>query len=380
MTDTKSETTQESAGSHLTGEQLVYDVGLRAFLSPIASLLNDPTVTEIMILGHDTIYIEQSGKLVKSDAAFPTVDSLLAAVNTIAQFCGKTITDEEPIIDGRLPDGSRICIIMPSICGEGISVNIRRFSIMALTPDFLIEKNAITPMALEFLELAVRSKQNTLVSGGTGSGKTTLLNILSYWFDPSQRVVVIEDTRELQLQQEHVVSMEARGPDELGNGEVTIRDMFVASLRMRPDRIVVGEIRRGESVDMIQAMNSGHGGTMATVHADSPLQACGRMEVMALMADLGLPVEALRRQIAQALNLVVQTSRLYNGRRMITHISEIDFDDDRQTYITNDLFLLKNYGGGDVKLEWTGNSPTMKSQLELYGLSERVKLTAPMWE
>ena len=235
-------------------------------------------------------------------------------------------------------------------------------------------------MALEFLELAVRSKQNILVSGGTGSGKTTLLNILSYWFDSSQRVVVIEDTRELQLQQEHVVNMEARPPDEMGNGEVTIRDMFVASLRMRPDRIVVGEIRRGEAIDMIQAMNSGHGGTMATVHADSPLQACGRMEVMALMADLGLPLDALRRQIAQALNLVVQTSRLYSGRRLITHISEIDFDDEHQVYKTNDLFSLKSCGGGDVKLEWTGNLPVMKSKLELYGLSEQVKLTAPMWK
>jgi len=380
MTDTESATTRKSTSSHITGEQLVYDIGLKAFLSPIAPLLNDPSVSEIMILGHDMVYIERGGLLIRSDSVFPSFDSLLAAVNTIAQFCGKTITDEEPIIDGRLPDGSRICIVMPSICGEGISVNIRRFSKMAVTPDFLIEKDAITPIALEFLELAVRTKQNILVSGGTGSGKTTLLNILSHWFDPSQRVVVIEDTRELQLQQEHVVNMEARAPDDFGNGEVTIRDMFVASLRMRPDRIVVGEMRRGEAIDMIQAMNSGHGGTMSTVHADSPLQACGRMEVMALMADLGLPVEALRRQIAQALDLVVQTSRLYNGRRLVTHISEIDFDHEHQTYKTNDLFLLKSCGGGDVKLEWTGNSPAMKAQLELYDLLERVNFTAPMWK
>jgi pilus assembly protein CpaF len=250
---------------------------------------------------------------------------------------------------------------------------------MAVTPEFLLEVKSVTPMALEFLELAVRSKQNTLVSGGTGSGKTTMLNILSHWFDPTHRIVVIEDTRELQVQQEHVVNMEARPADEFGKGEITIRDMFVASLRMRPDRIVVGEIRRGEAIDMIQAMNSGHGGTMATVHADSPLQACGRMEVMALMAQLGLPIDALRRQIGQALNLVVQASRLNSGRRCVTHISEIGFDNERETYSINDIFLLKN-SGGELSLEWTGNKPSMGEELDLYGLRERVDLTAEMWK
>ncbi|MHC4887665.1 MAG: ATPase, T2SS/T4P/T4SS family, partial [Planctomycetota bacterium] len=169
-----------------------------------------------------------------------------------------------------------------------------------------------------------------------------------------------------------------RPADEFGKGEITIRDMFVASLRMRPDRIVVGEIRRGEAIDMIQAMNSGHGGTMATVHADSPLQACGRMEVMALMAELGLPIDALRRQIAQALNLVVQVSRLHSGRRCVTHISEIGFNDERESYQIDDIFLLKNRGG-ELNLEWTGHRPSMADQLDLYGLRDRVDLTKELW-
>ncbi|MHC4884720.1 MAG: ATPase, T2SS/T4P/T4SS family, partial [Planctomycetota bacterium] len=195
---------EQAAAPQPGAEAMVYDVGLKSFLSPIGELLSDPKVSEIMILGHDRIYIEEGGQLVLSDCQFPSIRSLEAAVNTIAQFCGKTLTPEEPIADGRLPDGSRICIVMPPICDEGISVNIRRFSRSAVTPDFLIDVGSVTPMALEFLELAVRSKQNMLVSGGTGSGKTTMLNILSHWFDPTHRIVVIEDTRELQVQQEHV--------------------------------------------------------------------------------------------------------------------------------------------------------------------------------
>ena len=243
-----------------------------------------------------------------------------------------------------------------------------------------MQTGSATPEALEFLELAIKMKLNIIVSGGTGSGKTTLLNILSSWFDPKQRIVVIEDTREIQLQQEHVVSMLARSPDEFGKGEVTIRDMFVASLRMRPDRIIVGEIRRDEAVDVIQAMNSGHGGTMATVHADSPLQACSRLEVMALMAELGIPVEALRRQIAEALNIVVQTSRMHDGRRCITDISEIGYDSNTGMYRINTVYKLSRRDSGEFVLGWTGEKLALREKIDIFDLSGIINLTANVWE
>ncbi|MDR0868598.1 MAG: Flp pilus assembly complex ATPase component TadA [Planctomycetota bacterium] len=358
---------------------MVYDIGLRAFLAPIATLLDDASISEIIIIGPDRIYLERGGQLVLSDCRFASRHALAAAVNTIAQFCGKTITDEKPIIDGRLNDGSRICIVMPPVSGEEISVNIRRFSRAVASPDFLLEKKAVTPVALEFLELSVKCKQNIIVSGGTGSGKTTTLNILSRWFDPTHRILVIEDTRELQIQQEHVVSMEARAADVFGKGAVTIRDMFIASLRMRPDRIIVGECRGSEAFDMLQAMNSGHGGTMTTVHADSPLQACGRLEAMSLMANVGLPAEALRRQLALAVNLIVQASRLHDGRRAITHISEVYFDAEKNSYATDDIFVLRPNETGFLELTWTGRTPLLKNVLPLYGLDAAPNLTKELF-
>lgn len=359
--------------------ELVYEVGINAFLRPVAPLLADSTVTEVIILGHDRVYFERAGILERSELRFPSADALAAAVNTIAQFCGKTITTQEPILDGRLPDGSRVCIVLPPVSDGRVSVNIRRFPLMAVSPEFLLKNGSITPLALEYLALAVASKQNILVSGGTGSGKTTLLNILSHWFAEEQRIIVIEDTRELRIQQEHVVSMEARAPDAFGRGGVSIRDMFVASLRMRPDRIIVGEIRGPEAIDMIQAMNSGHGGTLATVHADSPMQACGRLEVMALMAELGLPLESLRRQIALALHVIVQVSRLYDGRRCVTDICEVGFDGQRQEYRMNPLFALRE-SGGELRLEWTGNKPLQRERIGRFNLRPQIKLTAALWE
>ena len=366
--------------SETYNDDLIYEVGINAFLSPIKDLLTDDSISEVIVLGADNIYIERAGKLEQTTNSFPSETALMAAVNTITQFCGKTITDDTPIVDGHLPDGSRVCIVLPPVTSGKISLNIRKFSQVAKTPDFLLKVGSATEQALEFMELATKAKLNIIVSGGTGSGKTTLLNIMSSWFDPSHRIIVIEDTREIQLQQEHVVSMQARANDEFGHGEVTIRDMFVASLRMRPDRIIVGEIRRAEAVDVIQAMNSGHGGTMATVHADSPFQACSRLEVMALMAELGLPVEALRRQIAEALNLVVQTSRLYDGRRCITHISEVGFDHQADTYLMKDIFRLERSTAGNFDLVWTGQKLKMLDKLELFGLQDAVKLTAGIWE
>ncbi len=361
------------------GHQLVIEMGIRHFLGPVRRLLDDPAVAEIMITGTDAVYVERAGRIEKTDVAFESERALLAAVNTIAQFCGKTISDKEPILDGRLPDGSRVCVVMPPITEGGVSVNIRRFLRAAVNERFLIEKKAATEQAVEMMRIAVKAKKNIIVSGGTGSGKTTLLNILSTWFDPSQRVVIIEDTRELQMQVEHTVQMEARRADEFGEGEVTVRDLFVTSLRMRPDRIVVGEVRRGEALDMIQAMSSGHSGTLATLHADTPSQSCGRLETMCLMADLGLPLAALRRQIAMAVDLIIQTSRLPSGRRLITHISEVDYDDRANNYKLADLFALE-IKGGEPELVATGRRPGFADEVSWMGLAGEVKLTKPLFE
>lgn len=362
-----------------TGAQRAYKAGINYFLGPLLPLLNDEGVSEVMINGHEHIYAEKGGKVQRVEARFESEEALRSAANNIAQFVGKTITDKEPILDGRLPDGSRICIILGPISGAGTSVNIRRFSRSAVTPDFLLKRNAVTPEALEFLTIAVEAALNVVVSGGTGSGKTTLLNILSTAIADSDRIVVIEDTRELQIQKEHVVQLEARPADPYGKGAITVRDLFVSSLRMRPDRIVVGEVRRGEALDMVQAMTSGHRGSLATLHADNPSQACGRLETMCLMADLGLPIVSLRRQIALAVDLFVQTSRLHSGRRLVTHISEVDLDEKAGIYQIRDIFNLDT-SGPEPTLKWTGERPTVARDMGWLGLTDRIKLTKHIFE
>lgn len=362
-----------------SGAERAYRAGINYFLGPLLPLLQDEAVSEVMVNGHDQIYAEKGGKVMRVDARFESEAALRAAANNIAQYVGKTITDREPILDGRLPDGSRICIILAPISGAGTSVNIRRFSRSAVSPEFLIKRNAITAEALEFLTIAVEAALNIVVSGGTGSGKTTLLNILSTAIADSDRIVVIEDTRELQIQKQHVVQLEARPADPYGKGAITVRDLFVSSLRMRPDRIVVGEVRRGEALDMVQAMTSGHRGSLATLHADNPSQACGRLETMCLMADLGLPIISLRRQIALAVDLFVQTSRLHSGRRLITHISEVGLDEHAGVYAIRDIFNLDTSGPEPI-LKWTGERPTLAKDLGWLGLRDRVELTSQLFE
>lgn len=357
-----------------SGSTKAFRAGIDYFLGPLVPLMNDEGVGEIMVNGHDAIYIEKGGRITKVESKFENEAALRAAANTIAQFVGKTITEGEPILDGRLPDGSRVCIILSPINAVGTSVNIRRFSRSAVTPDFLVKRNAVTPEALEYLLLAVEGALNIVVSGGTGSGKTTLLNILSTAIGDSERIIVIEDTRELQVQKEHVVQLEARPADAYGKGQITVRDLFVATLRMRPDRIIVGEVRRGEALDMVQAMTSGHRGSLATLHADNPSQACGRLETMCLMADLGLPMIALRRQIALAVDLFVQTSRLHSGRRLITHISEVGFDEATGAYKVRDIFNLDTSQAEPV-IRWTGERPTLANDIGWLGLAHKINLT-----
>jgi pilus assembly protein CpaF len=355
-------------------EGLAYRAGVEFFLAPLVPLLRDETVSEVMVNGPQDIYIERGGKIELTDVHFRDEEQVFAAANNIAQYVGKSISPADPILDGRLPDGSRVCIVLAPIAAGGTSINIRRFSRKAVTPQFLIDRKAITPQALEFLLLAIEAELNVVVSGGTGSGKTTLLNILSTAFSDSQRIVVIEDTRELQIQKRHVVQMEARPADVYGKGQITVRDLFVTSLRMRPDRIVVGEVRRGEALDMVQAMTSGHRGSLATLHADTPSQACGRLETMCLLADVGLPLAALRRQIALALDLVVQVARLHDGRRLVTHISEIDLDEASLTYQIHDIFHLDT-SSGTPTLVYTGRKPKLATEIGWRGLSSKVHET-----
>ena len=372
------QTSGARAANAPTGSERAFAKGVEFFLGPLVALMKDESVGEIMVNGPEYIYVERGGRIQRVDARFENEAALRAAANNIAQFVGKTITQEDPILDGRLPDGSRVCIILAPINAAGTSVNIRRFSRSAVNPEFLIKRNAIPPDGLEFLQLAIEAAVNLVVSGGTGSGKTTLLNILSTYISDSDRIIVIEDTRELQVQKEHVVQLEARPPDAYGKGKITVRDLFVSSLRMRPDRIIVGEVRRGEALDMVQAMTSGHRGSLATLHADTPSQACGRLETMCLMADIGLPIMALRRQIALAVDLFVQTSRLHSGRRLITHISEVEFDEPNNTYKLRDIFNLDTTLA-EPTLRWTGEIPTLAKDIDWLGLREKVKLTSAMF-
>jgi pilus assembly protein CpaF len=363
-------------GAGKTGTHRAFEASLEFFLAPLLAYLRDPDVTEVMVNGPSDVYVEKDGRLQRVAAGFACEADLQAAANNVAQFVGQTLTQERPILDGRLPDGSRVCVVLGPIAAKGTQINIRRFPRASGTPEFLLQRNAITPMAMEFLLLATRAYCNIMVSGGTGSGKTTLINVLSSSFDPDERVLVIEDTRELQIQREHVVQMEARPPDAYGRGQVTIRDLFATSLRMRPDRIIIGEVRRGEALDLIQAMTSGHRGALATVHASSPYDACHRLETLAMMADVGIPLYALRRQVASAIDLLVQTDRLSSGRRLISSIAELAMDDNTQNYILSDIFRLGS--GADPQLEWTGRRPRALAAINRAGRADQMKLTGPM--
>ncbi len=361
-----------------TGTHAAFEASLEFFLAPLVPLLRDPEVNEIMVNGPEKIYVEKAGQVILTSARFATEADVQAAANNIAQFVGQPLTHERPLLDGRLPDGSRVCVVMGKLASTGTHINIRRFARNTASPEFLISRKAVTPMAMEFLLLAVRGHRNIVVSGGSGSGKTTAVNVLTNGFGEDERIVVIEDTRELQVQRKHVVQLEARPADAYGRGQVTVRDLFVTALRMRPDRIVVGEVRRGEALDMIQAMTSGHHGAMTTVHASSPADTCYRLETLALMADIGIPLHALRRQVASAIDIIVQTARLPSGRRLITAISEVDLDETTQNYRIVDIFRLAEDAQGEPELEWTRTRPATLVQLKFEGLLNEMVLTKPM--
>jgi len=312
-------------------------------LGALEDMLADPDITEIMVNRIDQVYVERKGKIVLSKARFLSNEQLRGVIERIVAPLGRRIDEKSPMVDARLSDGSRVNAIIPPLALGGPCLTIRKFPKKRLKVDDLVQYNTLTKQMSELLAAAVRARQNLVISGGTGSGKTTLLNILSSFIPSDERIVTVEDSAELQLPQDHVVRLESRPPNIEGEGAITIRDLVRNCLRMRPDRIVVGECRRGEALDMLQAMNTGHDGSLTTVHANTPRDALSRLETMSLMAGLDLPSKAIRDQIASAIQIVVQQSRLADGSRKITHISEVT-GQEGNIFTMSDIFIYKQTG------------------------------------
>lgn len=345
---------------------------------PIQPALNDQEVTEVMVNGPHQVYIEKSGKLSKSNIQFKDNDHIIRIIEKIVYPLGRRIDHDSPMVDARLPDGSRVNAVIPPVAIDGPSITIRKFSKEKLTVENLIAFGSITPTAADFLKACVEARLNIIISGGTGSGKTTLLNILSGFIPRSDRIVTIEDSAELQLQQDHVVRLETQPPSLDNKGEITIRDLVRNSLRMRPDRIVVGEVRGGETIDMLQAMNTGHDGSLTTLHANTPRDALSRLETMAMMSGMDLPIRVIREQIASAVDLIVQQSRFTDGSRKVTHITEVA-GMEGDTIVMTDVFKFKQAGVEDERIlgtiQATGIRPQFSEHLQAAGF----EMTAEMF-
>jgi pilus assembly protein CpaF len=320
---------------------------------PLQRLLDDPRVTEIMVNGPDMIYVEQDGKLVRSSARFASEGHLRRMIERIVSRVGRRIDESSPLVDARLADGSRVNAIIPPLAFNGSSLTIRKFAQDPYKVDDLINFGTLTAEMAELLRACVEARLNIIISGGTGTGKTTMLNVLSSFIPAGERIVTIEDAVELQLQQDHVVRLESRPANIEGKGEIGIRDLVRNSLRMRPDRIVVGEVRGGESLDMLQAMNTGHDGSLSTVHANSPRDAIARLETLVLMAGMDLPLRAVREQIASAVDVIVQLSRLRDGTRRVTSVTEV-LGMDGQTVTLQDAFKFDFAAGVDASGRFLG--------------------------
>jgi pilus assembly protein CpaF len=320
---------------------------------PLQRLLDDPSVTEIMVNGPDMVYIEQHGKITRAPVHFTSEEHLRRVIERIVSRVGRRIDESSPLVDARLSDGSRVNAVIPPLAFNGSSLTIRKFSKDPFKVNDLIAFGTLSPEMAELLRACVEARLNVIVSGGTGTGKTTLLNVLSSFIPEGERIVTIEDAVELQLQQEHVVRLESRPPNIEGRGEISIRDLVRNSLRMRPDRIVVGEVRGGESLDMLQAMNTGHDGSLSTVHANSPRDAIARLETLVLMAGMDLPLRAIREQIASAVDVIVQLSRLRDGTRRVTFVTEVQ-GMEGQTVTLQDAFVFDFSAGVDARGRFLG--------------------------
>jgi pilus assembly protein CpaF len=341
-------------------------------LGPLEPLLQDPTVSDILVNTCDTVYVERRGILEKTNIVFKDDTHLMHIIDKIVSAVGRRIDESSPMVDARLKDGSRVNIIIPPLAVDGPILSIRRFGSTPLGPDDLIRKRAMTPQMMETLKGAVRARMNIVVSGGTGAGKTTLLNVLSSFISEQERIVTIEDSAELQLKQDHVVRLECRPPNVEGKGAVRQRELVINALRMRPDRIVLGEVRGEEALDMLQAMNTGHDGSLTTIHANNPREAISRIETMAMMGNIALPEKAIRAQISAAVHLIVQVSRMSDGTRRITHVSEIT-GTSGEVISMQDIFLFEKQGlgaNGKVRGRFyaTGIIPKFADKLKASGI------------
>lgn len=349
-------------------DQLIADI---LGLGPLEALLADDMVTEILVNGPSKVYVERGGKLELTNIKFRDDEDVMRVVERIVTPLGRRVDESSPMVDARLPDGSRVNVIIPPLSLVGPAISIRKFPKHALTPDELIKKGAMTPGIADFLRACVKAALNIVVSGGTGTGKTTILNALSSFIPEDERIITIEDAAELRLQQPHVVRLESRPPNVEGKGAVTIRQLVINALRMRPDRIVVGEVRGGEALDMLQAMNTGHEGSMTTVHSNSARDTLRRVETMVLMAGMDLPLRAIREQIASAFDLIVHLGRLSDGSRKIIQIAEVQ-GMEGDTIVMQDIFQFVQTTVENGKVQGyftpTGVRPKFHARLEAAGL------------
>jgi pilus assembly protein CpaF len=382
-TDEVRRTIQELFEQILTEENIVLSRPERARLfeqiaaeilgfGPLQPLLEDDTITEIMVNGPKSVYIERKGKLHRVPVTFENNDHVMRIIDRIVAPLGRRIDESSPYVDARLQDGSRVNAVIPPISLVGPTLTIRKFSKNPITVDQLIQFGSISPEAVQFLKACVEARLNVLISGGTGSGKTTFLNVLSGFIPNDERIITIENAAELQLRQEHVVTLESRPPNIEGRGEITIRDLVINSLRMRPERIIVGECRGGETLDMLQAMNTGHDGSMTTAHANSPRDAIARVETMCLMAGMDLPIRAIREQVASAMDLIAHQERMRDGTRKIVNITEVSGMEGDVITMT-DIFVFEQTGieNGKIigRLRPTGLRPKFMDKIEASGIN-----------
>jgi len=373
---------QKHALNHVERKQLVGDVLHELLgLGPLEPLLKDPTITDILVNGHGQVFVERYGVLEPSAARFKDEKHLLRIIQKIVSAVGRRIDESSPMVDARLADGSRVNAVVPPLALDGSLLSIRKFARVPINLDRLIELRSVPIQVAEVLKAIVGSRRNVLISGGTGSGKTTLLNAMSAFIDGRERIVTIEDSAELQLQQEHVVRLETRPANIEGRGEITQRELVKNALRMRPDRIIVGEVRAGEAFDMLQAMNTGHDGSMTTVHANSARDALSRLEQMVGMSGIDIPTKSMRAQIASAINVVVQVSRLSDGRRKLISVSELT-GMEGEVVTMQEIFRFRQLGVStdgivEGRFEATGIRPRFLDQVLAHGLTLSPELFRP---